>query len=176
MKTVTEFPGVNLKNAIKLKQDLIAGGKTAEELPQAMGESLKLEGERLDSLLTALEMVEKKSQDLKRVVVYTLAEGEKAPTQLLQKGDRYYLAEYYPSLEKKHPPKDFKGDPGKKGKRRGGRRGKPKNAEGRDFKPAGEGQPNPNRRPRPQVSSKPVVLPKPLNTSAPKPNEDPKNE
>ena len=100
MKTLTEFPGINLKNTKKIKQDLVASGKTPEELPQAMGEALKLEGERLNSLLAALELVEGNTEDLKRVVGYTLAEGEKAPPHVAQKGDHYYLVEYYPSLKK----------------------------------------------------------------------------
>src|SRR5689334_15778059 len=70
MKTLTEFPGMNLKNAAKARQDLITGGKTPEELGPALGEALKLEGERLTILMKALDLIQTRLEDLKRVVVY----------------------------------------------------------------------------------------------------------
>jgi hypothetical protein len=154
MKTLTEFPGFNLKNAVKVKQELLAGGKTAEELPPALGEALKIEGDRLNFIVNAIELVEKKLEDIKRVVVYSLAEGEKAPAHSVQKGDHYFLAEYYPSLVKEAPRDKKPHGPGKpRGKRkgRGGRRGEG----GKDFqKPEGSSQERPEgenqrrRRPR----------------------------
>src|SRR4051812_43170715 len=100
MKTITEFPGMNLKNAAKARQDLITSGKTPEELPAALGEILKLEGPRLEFLVTVLDIIGTKLNDLKRACVYAPNEGEKAPPGLLQKGDHYYLVEYFPSLSK----------------------------------------------------------------------------
>jgi hypothetical protein len=135
MKTLTEFPVMNLKNAIRTKQELVTSGKTAEELPQALGEVLKIEGDRLNWLINAVELVGTKQEDLKRVVVYGLNEGEKAPAHATQKGDQYYLVEYYPSLNKNtgkgHPKSDHPGQENRKGKKRGrgGRRGD----RGRDF-------------------------------------------
>lgn len=176
MKTLTEFPGFNLKNAVKVKQDLLAGGKTAEELPQALGEALKAEGDKLNFILNAIELVEKELEDLKRVVVYSLNEGEKAPSRAIQKGDHYFLAEYYPPLVKDQPKGKGPQGPGKpRGKRkgRGGRRGEG----GKDFqktagaaRPEGgaEGEERPRRRrprfPRraPQAAS-PEGAPKPAN-------------
>src|SRR6476660_8274290 len=98
MKTLTEFAVVTLKNAAKTKQELTTAGKTAEELPAAMGETLKLEGDKLTFVMNALEVVGAKFDDLKRVVVFTLAEGEKAPYGAIQKGEQYYSSEYYPPL------------------------------------------------------------------------------
>ena len=100
MKTLTEFFGMNLKQAAQTRKELMDSGKTPEELTPALGEALKLEGERLNHLIQALEAVGTRLQDLKRVVVYALNEGEKAPQKAVQKGDHYYLVEYYPSLEK----------------------------------------------------------------------------
>ncbi len=125
MKTLTEFPSINLKNAAKLKQDLIASGKTAEEVPQALGESLKLEGDRITFLVNALEMVGTRFQDLKRVVICAITEGEKAPNGYTQKGDHFYLVEYFPSLEKKAPQAGAQHSDPKKKKGRG-RRGEGK--------------------------------------------------
>jgi hypothetical protein len=119
MKTLTEVPGPNLKNAAKVKQDLATAGK----MPQALGEALKLEGDKLNYLLTAVEVVGEKQTDLKRVMVYALNEGEKAPHGALQKGEHYYLVEYFPSL---NPPKaKGRGDQNEdRGGKRGGRGGK----------------------------------------------------
>jgi len=131
MKTLTEFPAMNLKNAAKVKQELTASGKTPEELPQAFGESLKIEGDRLTYLLNALEIIGNRMEDLKRTVVYSLGENEKAPQGAVQKGDQYYLVEYYPALEKKGSKKEFKGahpagdqKKGNRGKKGGGGRGR----------------------------------------------------
>ncbi len=135
MKTITEFPGMNLKNAAKTRQDLMTSGKTLEELPQALGEALKLEGNKLTCLMDSLEIIDTKFEDLKRVVVFTLNEGEKAPQGLTQKGDHYFLVEYYPSLTPKKPTQDEQ--KGRSGKRdRKGKRGRnrgPKDDRRRQF-------------------------------------------
>lgn len=126
MKTLTEFFGMNLKQAAQTRKELMDSGKTPEELTPALGEALKLEGERLHHLIQALEAVGTRLQDLKRVVVYALNEGEKAPQKAVQKGDHYYLVEYYPSLEKPRsqaPAGRFDKDDrkGRKNKKRGRR-------------------------------------------------------
>jgi len=176
MKTLTEFPGLNLKTAVKTRQDLIGAGKSAEELPQAMGEALKLEGDRLGFLLSALEMIGTKLNDLKRVVVFSLGEGEKAPLGSIQKGEQSYLIEYYPSLAPKggsnrdfmggKPDGDKKGK-GKHGKGRGGKRDdRGRGAElSKDGNPRQERPARPsNRRPHPAQAVNPaekrVIAPK----------------
>jgi len=123
MKTLTEFPAFNLKNAAKAKQDLVAAGKTPEELPAALGETLKVEGDKLTHLMNALETAGEKFNDLKRVVVFSLVEGEKAPQGAQQKGEHYYSAEYYPPLEPKGGKPARGGEKGERG-RRGGKGGK----------------------------------------------------
>lgn len=128
MKTLTEFSSSVIKAAIKAKQDLVTAGKTIEEIPAALGESLKLEGEKLTFVIGAIELVERKLEDLKRVVVMKLNEGEKAPGGVVQKGEHCFSAEYYPPL---NPPKaahgkDHRHD-GKGSKdRKGGRNGRDK--------------------------------------------------
>lgn len=125
MKTITEFAPINLKNAAKTQQELQASGKAPEEMPQALGEALKLEGDRLTFLTNALEATNGKFDDLKRVLVVSLNEGEKAPSGATQKGDHFYIVEYYPPIAKKGAKGPEMRGPGKGGRdRKGGRRGK----------------------------------------------------
>jgi hypothetical protein len=142
MKTLTEVAAPNLKNAAKVKQDLAAAGKTAEEMPQALGEALKLEGDKLNFLINAVDLVGDKQTDLKRVVVYALNEGETAPKGVQQKGEHYYMVEYYPSL---NPPK-AKGR-GDQHEGRGGKRGGRGGRGDKDKKRGGGGRGGP-RQPR----------------------------
>lgn len=101
MKTLTEFPALNVKLAHKTRADLKTSGKTDEEIPQALGEALKLSGERLDFMMSTLEIVGTQLNDLKRVVVFSINEKEKQPAKSVQKGDHFFLAEYYPPLAQK---------------------------------------------------------------------------
>ncbi|MCM2276870.1 MAG: hypothetical protein NDJ89_02190 [Oligoflexia bacterium] len=169
MKTLTEFPAATLKNAFKAQQDLQTAGKTPEELPQALGEALKLEGDKLAYLFSALELVGPKLNDLKRVVVLSLNEGEKAPSKALQKEDKYFVAEYFPPMPGKGPAGrpahggKGKGDkPRGKGKRRGGGRDGEKRGSGRGERRDGDkrsGERGERRGPTPKAPA-PVIQPK----------------
>jgi hypothetical protein len=181
MKTLTEFAVPTLKNAFQKKQELTAAGKTAEELPAAMGESLKLEGDKLTYLLAALDVVGEKTNDLKRVIVSALNEGEKAPSGAKLIGEKYFTVEYYPSLHKGGPrkPEEGRGDKrggkrdGKRGGKPGDRRGGRGGGEGRSAGGRGPGSDNAGgggagggrgrgpRGPKPAEGG-PVSLPKPL--------------
>ena len=128
MKTLTEFDGFSLKNAHAKKQELVGAGKTAEELPQALGEALKVEGDRLTYLLSALELIEGKPEGIKRVVVYAVEEGKPAPKGTVQKGEKHFLAEYFFVPQAKRPDREGRHgrggrDGGGKGKKRGRGRG-----------------------------------------------------
>lgn len=151
MKTLTEFSAGVLLNAVKTKKDLIAAGKTPEELPAAMGEALKVEGDRLAHLMAAVEVVESKTSDLKRVVVIKLNEGEKAPSSALAKGDLYFLSEYYPPL---HPPKNARHGRGPRDHR--DRDGKRKGKRGRRDGKKGRGGPRVPREGDEGRSARPV--------------------
>ncbi|MGZ3686744.1 MAG: hypothetical protein ACXWP5_02335 [Bdellovibrionota bacterium] len=172
MKTITEFAAITLKNAAKSRDELTTAGKTTEELPAALGEALKVEGDKLTHLMNGLELVGTKHGDLKRVVVFTLAEGEKPPAQAQQKGENWYLVEYYPSLEKPRNaggPRDGKGRDGKRGGGKGGKGGRGGPGRGGDRAAGGPGGPGGGggrRPPRPPQANaggpaKPVSLPKP---------------
>lgn len=143
MKTLTEFAAITIKNAAKTRQELTAAGKTAEELPQAMGEALKLEGDKLNFLMNAIDVVGDKHNDLKRVIVMTLNEGEKAPGKAEQKGEHYYVTEYFPPIAKKgaHPAgKEARGGRDDRRGKRGDKKGKrgERGGRGGDGKKAGE--------------------------------------
>jgi hypothetical protein len=140
MKTITEFSAFNLRDAHSKAREIHAAlqteGKPAEELEQAKKETLnaylaekfKLEGEKLELFLKALEVVGAKPRELenlKRVVVYTIAEGEKVPGNVVQRESRAFGAEYLASLR---PQKQDRRESGSKhskgkGKGRGKRRG-----------------------------------------------------
>jgi hypothetical protein len=140
MKTMTEFSAFNLRDAHSKVREIHAAlqteGKPAEELEQAKKETLnayltekfKLEGEKLELFLKALEVVGAKPRELenlKRVVVYTIAEGEKVPGNVVQRESHAFGAEYLASLR---PQKQDRRESGSKhakgkGKGRGKRRG-----------------------------------------------------
>ena len=115
-----------------------------EKLKTALTEAYKMEGEKLEHFMNALKCIEKKNQFLKRVIVMTLNEGEKAPQGAEKIGEtHYFLAEYFPAPAKKGPPAgqpgkgDFKG----RGKGRGKGKGKPGQGKGseRGKREAGAG-------------------------------------
>jgi hypothetical protein len=200
MRTLTEFASPTLKNALAKKQELTAAGKTAEELPAAMGEALKLEGDKLTYLLAALEATnERLGPDFKRVVVSSLNEGETAPSSAKLIGEKYYTVENYPQAHKSAPAdergggRDGKGRRGGKGGRDGGKRGGPGGDRGgrgggdRDRGAGGGGRDAGGRGPRgprpPQGAAagpgglpKPLPLPKPLTPKTDAPAAPAKSE
>lgn len=111
MKTLTEFSASHIKLATAKQKEFVAAGKTPEEIPALIGADLKVEGDRLNSLMTALEMVGNKTNDIKRVVVSTVEENEKVPHPKFVKDGKYFLAEYYPPLAQKNlkGKRDFRG-------------------------------------------------------------------
>lgn len=114
--------------------ELTASGKTAEETSQALAETYKLEGDKLKHFTAALDLAKAKANNLKRVLVFSLAEGEKAPAGAVEKEGSYYATEFFyvPEKKKPHGPKG-KGFGGKggKGKGRGGRGRGPRDKDGK---------------------------------------------
>jgi hypothetical protein len=124
MKTMTEFSGFNLRDAHRRSKEIQTGLSTppeagtearpAEELATAHREALaayltekfKLEGERMDLFVQALELVSakpKELENLKRVVIYTVSEGEKVPSQVRVSGAHGLAAEYLPPVRGSKP-------------------------------------------------------------------------
>ena len=78
MKSVTEFPSHMVKRGIEVKTELEGQGKTPEEIQASLGETFKLEGDRLKHFFNSLD-VAAKNVGLARMRVVTLAEGETPP-------------------------------------------------------------------------------------------------
>lgn len=121
MKSVTEFASFTLKAGLGTKSSLANEGKTAEEIQAGLGEKFKYEGDKLKFFLNAIDVAEKNLEDLKRVLVVTLAEGEKAGPKAVQVEEHHYVPEFHVAQKISHEKKD--GGKGGRGKGRGGRDG-----------------------------------------------------
>ncbi len=73
---------------------MTAEGKTPEEIQESLGQSFKLEGEKLGHFMRSLEVATTNAQNLKRVVVLKLNEGEKAPAKAIQVEDFHFVPEF----------------------------------------------------------------------------------
>jgi hypothetical protein len=95
MKAVTEFSVFTLNKAIQAKAALAAEGKTPEEIQENLGQSFKLEGEKLGYFIQSLEIASTNSQNLKRVLIVRLNEGEKAPAKAVQIEELHFIPEFF---------------------------------------------------------------------------------
>lgn len=118
MKAVTEFASFTLNAALKAKAALAAEGKSPEEIQAALGTTYKYEGEKLGYFITALEVAAANSENLKRVLVVRLSDGEKAPAKATQTEDIAIYPEALVTVRADKPKDD-----GKRGGK-GGRGGK----------------------------------------------------
>lgn len=121
MKNITEFANVTLTKGAAAKAALATEGKTAEEIQASLGESFKFEGDKLKHFVAALDVAAQNSQNLKRVLVVSLAEGEATPARATKVEEHYYIADLIVTSAPKAATDD-KG--GRGGKGRGGPRGK----------------------------------------------------
>jgi len=139
MKTMTEFSAFPLREAYLKNKEIHAAlkgeGKPEAELAQAqkdtfsefLKEKHKIEGEKLDLFLKALELISSKPgelENLRRVVVYTVAEGEKVPHSVTQKDGHAFGAEYLASLRPKKQDRREAGSKFSKDQGKGKGRGK----------------------------------------------------
>jgi len=118
MKAVTEFPSFVLAKAIPTKTALTAEGKTAEEIQASIGETFKLEGDKLKHFVASLDVAAQNPTNLRRILVVSLAEGEAAPAKAVQVEEHYYVPEFLVMSAPKPAATDGKGGP-----RRGGKPG-----------------------------------------------------
>ncbi len=123
MKAVTEFPNYTINKAIAAKAALATEGKTPEEIQQSLGTTFKLEGDKLSHFVRALEVAEKKPEELKRVMVISLNEGENAPARAVKIEEHYYVPEYYAAPKVAAPVDEKGGRKGGRGGKGGGKRG-----------------------------------------------------
>lgn len=127
MKAVTEFASFTINAALKAKAALEAEGKSAEDVQASLGTTFKYEGEKLGYFMKALEVAATGPQNLKRVLVMKLNEGEAAPPKSITGDDGVcYVAESQVEIRKEQPKRDERG--GRGGKGRGGDRGKEKSS------------------------------------------------
>lgn len=115
MKAVTEFASFTLNKALAAQAALVTAGKTPEEIQQSLGETFKLEGEKLGYFMNALEVAGKNSEKLMRVVIMRLNDGETQPVQATKFEELYYIPEFFMLTQ----PKPMQA-PGKGGRRGGG--------------------------------------------------------
>jgi hypothetical protein len=121
MKSITEFANFTLTKAIKTHADLTAAGKTPEEVTTEMGTTFKMEGDKLKHLINSLEVAGKNSENLKRVLVVSLNEGEAAPQKAVQVEEHHYVPEFLVLSAPK--PQAQEGDRKQNRPRRGGNDG-----------------------------------------------------
>lgn len=98
MKTITEFSGYTLKDAIAKKTALITEGKTEEEAQGTINEQLKLLDEtKVGFYKNAVDMSKSRIDQVKRVVVAVKSsETEKVPEAFSERDGNFYLVEFFP--------------------------------------------------------------------------------
>lgn len=90
MKSITEFSQPTLQKVLAAKAAL--AGKTPEEMTAGLGETLKMEGDKLKFAMAAADLIADK-KSVRRVVVVSFAEGEEAPAKYQKIEDTHYLVE-----------------------------------------------------------------------------------
>lgn len=94
MKSVTEFWSFALLPGLQTKAALTAEGKTPEEIQAAIGEKHKMEGDKLKHFINAMEIASQNMDNLCRVLVVTLNEGENAPPKSTKIEEHHYIPDF----------------------------------------------------------------------------------
>lgn len=131
MKSITEFTQPILQKVLAAKTTLISEGKTPEEISAALGETFKLEGDKLKHVQVSADLVAGKPT-VRRVLVATFNEGETIPSKYQKVEETYYAVE---SLELNKPAAVVAPT---KGGRGGGRSGGNRSGGGPKGSPWGE--------------------------------------
>lgn len=92
MKSITEFSQPILLKVLAAKAALATEGKTPEEIATSLGETFKVEGEKLKYIQAAADLVVGKTS-VRRVLVASFAEGETAPAKYQKIEETHYLVE-----------------------------------------------------------------------------------
>jgi hypothetical protein len=107
MKTITEFSGFTLKEAIAKKAALITEGKSDEEAQTTINEQLKLDEAKSPFYKNAVDMTNSRLDRVKRVVVaLKSSETEKVPEAFAERDGHFYLVEFFPSADSRGPSRD----------------------------------------------------------------------
>jgi hypothetical protein len=132
MKTITEFSGFVLKDAITKKAAFLAEGKSEEEAQGSINELLKLDEAKAPFYKNVVDMTNSRVDRVKRVVVATKAtETEKVPESYVEREGNFYLVEFYPDPNARSAPRYDERDDRGGGRGRGGRGGNDKGRGGR---------------------------------------------
>lgn len=121
MKSITEFAQPVLQKVLAAKTALASEGKSPEEIATSLGETFKLEGDKLKYIQAAADLVVGKPS-VRRVIVTSFAEGETAPAKYQKVEDTHYLVETL-ELIKPAAPAAAPGKGGRGGPRQGGNKG-----------------------------------------------------
>jgi len=133
MKTITEFSGFVLKDAMAKKAAFLAEGKTEEEAQGSINEMLKLDEAKGVLYKNVVDMTSSRVDRVKRVVVATKAsETEKVPESYFEREGNFYLVEFFADPNARAPARG--NDRDDRGGRGGGGRG---NDRGRGGRPGG---------------------------------------
>lgn len=128
MKAVTEFQGFTLYKALQAKNSLTAEGKTPEEVQTNLGQSYKFEGEKLGYFMHSLEVASANPQNLKRVIIAKIEEGEKTPANAVKIEELHFIPEFLilskAAAHSTHQ-KGGRSGVGRGGKKSGGPKGSP---------------------------------------------------
>lgn len=92
MKSITEFQVFTLQKIAAAKNQLLADGKTPEEVSAGIGETFKLEGDKLRYALAASDLIKDKTA-VRRVLIVGFAEGEAVGPKYQKVEEDYYLVE-----------------------------------------------------------------------------------
>jgi len=114
MKSVTEFWSTTLLKGLDAKKALAAAGKTPEEIQQSLGETFKMEGDKLKHFSNAIDVAGQNLEKLHRVLVVSLSEGENAPQKAVKVEEHHYVPDFIKE-KKAAEPQDARGGKGGKG-------------------------------------------------------------
>lgn len=120
MKSITEFPSFTLSKGLQTRATLSSEGKSPEEIQTSLGESFKFEGDKLKYFMNALDVADQNKENLKRVLVLTLNEGENAPPKAIKVEETHYLPEFLTTQKAAPASGKNEGRGGGRGKGRGG--------------------------------------------------------
>ena len=140
MKTLTEFSGFVLKEALAKKAALLAEGKSEEEAQAAVNEQLKLDETKVGFFKNVVDMTGSRRDSVKRVVVAVKAtDAEKVPESFQEREGHFYLVEYFHQSGAKHESRGRDDDRGGFGRdRKGGGGGRDGGRDGGPRRPRGD--------------------------------------
>lgn len=94
MRSVTEFPNIVLQKGLQARTALTSEGKSPEEVQASIGETFKMEGDKLKHFINAIEVASQNSEKIKRVLVVSYTDGENVPAKAVKVEEHHYLPEY----------------------------------------------------------------------------------